>query len=163
MTRLASVIVGVAVVATMVRLSGCPQPATDYAEVLVGTWTVSLKATVPNPAAPTTPIEVDSDVTVEIASSEKNAGTIELTVENYFPPSPVPVKTVGSGSFTVDATVITATLDEISEPVPQNVRDLKGVEQRITWKISGNMLTVTSKPLFEPLGVPESFTLEKKP
>ena len=164
MTRLASVIVGVAVVATMVLLSGCPQPATDYAKELEGTWTVSLTATVPNPAGTTPPtIPVPSDVTVAITASEKNAGTIKLTVVNNFPPPAGPVTTEGSGSFTVDATLIKATLEKISAHAPPDVQKLKGVSQNITWKIMENELTVTNEPLFVSLGVPGSFKLTKKP
>ena len=165
MTRLASVIMGVAVVATMVLLSGCPQPATDYAKELEGTWTVSLMATVPNPAGTPPTTQVPSDVTVTITPGpDKNKGTINLTVVNSFPSPLVPVTTEGSGSFTVDATLIKATLEKISStgPVPQAVQDLKGVEQDITWEIMGNKLTATSKPLFALLGVSETLVFTKK-
>ncbi len=176
MTRFAS-IMGVAAVATLVLLSGCETPMkTDYAKKLEGTWTVTTKATVPNPDPATQPtmptIQIDAQVTVAIVDGEGvNKGTFSLVVTTPGPVDPTTMmptsaQTTGSGSINdASSSKLMVTLTQIVGPtVPPEATALLNQEQTIGYALDGNSLTITHA-LLAVLGVAKpdmpSLTLTK--
>lgn len=118
MTRIAS-IMGVATVATLVLLSSCEVPVTDYAKKLEGTWTNG-----PAQATVTTPqgdVPAMRTVTAEIARTDVNKGSFTLTVSDALPAAASPIETTASGTFEVDGTKITATVPPSGLMLPEGV------------------------------------------
>ena len=150
MTRLASIL-GVATVATLVLLSGCEAAVTtDYAKDLAGTWEHGpAPATIPNPLGPTAmpaTVQAMRTITVTITDDEGvNKGAFSLTVADTVAPSPMPIETAASGSFTATASEITVMVTDIS---PTTVADaypeLGQAPIKISYEIDGDELEISS-------------------
>lgn len=141
MTRIAS-IMGVATVATLVLLSSCEVPVTDYAEDLAGTWT----ATIAGP--------VTTAVEAVVTRTDTNKGTVSLTATS-------PVATTGvTGKIEVTATEIKVTDVEVTprEALGQLPGGAAALAQglTLTYDLSdnGNELTVGNDTLFPVILVP---------
>ena len=155
MTRLASIL-GVATVATLVLLSGCEQAVkTDYAKNLAGTWTVTLMG-VTNPMPPPPAFEGMTVVTAEILRTGTNKGTVSLTIAGTPTGALAPAATtdvmgtieVTSSKITVTVTgSIAVTRGGVAVPndaLPEAVQGAAANPQEMTWKLTGEMLTIGS-------------------
>ena len=152
MTRIAS-IMGVAVVATLVLLSGCEQAVeTDYTKKLDGTWTVT-GLMVPG-ADPTTQIPTDVTIVIDDGTG-LNSGTFSLTVSQVVPPLPDRVDTaVGEGSVKAESSsVLKVTLTDLTLTglTPQQEQAVKGIvqgmEHTFDYDLEGDTLKVSSQIL----------------
>ena len=162
MTRLASIL-GVATVATLVLLSGCETAVkTDYAEDLVGTWTVTLMyVTNPTPPPPTVP--GTTVVTANISRTDTNKGTVSLAITV----GPAGTTTV-TGNIEVTADKIT--VSDIGVKPETAVAGLPGgagaLAQGLTFTYDlsgdGSELEVTNTTLFPALLGTMELTLTKQ-
>ena len=146
MTRLASIL-GIAVVATLVLLSGCESAVktTDYAKKLEGTWEGSIKRQAP---------PVLSEVTAEVTRTDTNKGDVSLTISSgpIGAPSEMREMTKVSGSIEVTATEIKVSGVVIDPPNPVLAQGLtQGLT--LTYKLSDddNKVTVGNAELFPVL------------
>lgn len=129
MTRLASDLGIVAVVAVVVVLSGCNTAVkTDYAENLAGTWmSAAINRDVPNPADTEMMIPVTTVITATIGADEADAFMLSVTDT---PPAGEPIPTRVVGTFTATADSITVTVTEVvpaEHPQAQLVKDVPPV------------------------------------
>lgn len=159
MTRVAS-FVGVAAVATMILLSGCPTAVkVDLAKQLAGTWTTAeLPGAIPHPELG----EVNATMTAKAVIMDgpgHHEGTFTLTVTSV--PTDAMVKaalpqvvTTATGTINVqNSTEMRVIVESIANvpaiiPVPPDITSsLQNIPLDATYQLADNQLTLTSAAL----------------
>lgn len=158
MTRVAS-FVGVAAVATMILLSGCPTAVkVDLAKQLAGTWTT---AELPGTIDPGTgPVAATMTATAVITDGPgHHEGTFSLTVTSVPTDAAVAamlpkVVTTATGTINVqNSTEMRVIVESIANvpaiiPVPPDITSsLKNIPLDATYQLADNQLTLTSAAL----------------